>query len=277
MLALPPSRPGRNQPRRRHWLSGAVTLLAALAAVIGLAGLQAPGALASMARGAAASAGAAAHDSAAAAAHAAPASRSHAAHTAASPRNLRSSFASTVPKGGKIHRKVIVGHSVKNDVSPKLRNIKPVKTQRKKVIPALPIIHPHATRAGPAVQATRDSLLQSKTNPVVQNKLAPSSMPSTLLNFDGTSYPGVNCFCAPPDTNGAVGATQYMQIVNTAIQVFNKSTGASVLGPESIETLWAGFAFMLRSLGETSFLTECPTMTLPPLLAPFATVDAKDP
>src|SRR5215469_16447877 len=38
----------------------------------------------------------------------------------------------------------------------------------------------------------------------------------------------------------------------------------------------AGFAFMLRSLGETSFLTECPTMTLPPLLAPFATVDARD-
>src|SRR5215469_3098632 len=38
----------------------------------------------------------------------------------------------------------------------------------------------------------------------------------------------------------------------------------------------AGFAFMLRSFRETSFFTECPTMTSRPLLAPFATVDAKD-
>ena len=32
---------------------------------------------------------------------------------------------------------------------------------------------------------------------------------------------------APPDTNGAVGATQYVQWVNTAFAVFNKATGAS--------------------------------------------------
>ncbi len=70
--------------------------------------------------------------------------------------------------------------------------------------------------------------------------LAPS-IPSPILNFDGIPFPGVGCSCAPPDTNGAVGATQYVQMVNEGYQVFNKSTGASVLGPVAISSLWTGF------------------------------------
>jgi hypothetical protein len=46
---------------------------------------------------------------------------------------------------------------------------------------------------------------------------------------------------APPDTNGAAGATQYVQIVNSAFAVFNKSTKAVVYGPVTTNTLWAGF------------------------------------
>ena len=136
-----------------------------------------------------------------------------------------------------------MGHSAKNDVSAKLRNIKPKPFTKRhmKVVPILPLVHPHATRAGPAAQAKADSVLQSTANPVVQSKLAAPNMPGTQLNFDGISYPGVSCFCAPPDPNGAVGATQYVQIVNEGIQVFDKTTGNSVLGPESIESLWSGF------------------------------------
>lgn len=70
--------------------------------------------------------------------------------------------------------------------------------------------------------------------------LAPS-IPAPLLSFDGIAFPGVGCNCAPPDTNGAVGRTQYVQMVNEAYQVFNKATGASVLGPNSIVSLWSGF------------------------------------
>ena len=144
-----------------------------------------------------------------------------------------------------------MGHSVKNDVSPKLRKMKalPVNKRPRRVIPVLPLRHPHATRAGPAAHVKRDSVLQSKTNPVLQNRLAAPHMPGTQLNFDGISYPGVNCFCAPPDTNGAVGATQYVQIVNTGLQVFDKSTGASVLGPESIQSLWSGFGGPCETFG----------------------------
>ncbi len=46
---------------------------------------------------------------------------------------------------------------------------------------------------------------------------------------------------APPDTNGAVGATQYVQWVNESFAVFNKSTGALVYGPAAGNTLWSGF------------------------------------
>ena len=46
---------------------------------------------------------------------------------------------------------------------------------------------------------------------------------------------------APPDTVGAVGATQYVQVVNVGFAVFNKSTKAVVYGPVPTSTLWKGF------------------------------------
>jgi len=46
---------------------------------------------------------------------------------------------------------------------------------------------------------------------------------------------------APPDTTGAVGATQYVQWVNSSFAVFNKSTGAAVYGPVAGNTLFSGF------------------------------------
>src|SRR5205823_3607247 len=75
-------------------------------------------------------------------------------------------------------------------------------------------------------------------------------MPSAQLNFDGIGFPGVSCNCAPPDTDGDVGATQYVQMVNEGYQVFNKSTGASVLGPSSIVSLWAGFGGVCETAGD---------------------------
>src|SRR5213075_2612021 len=67
---------------------------------------------------------------------------------------------------------------------------------------------------------------KDKTDEAVQGgSLMPSvNMPGTSLNFDGIPFPGVGCNCAPPDTNGEVGATQYVQIVNEGYQVFNKAT-----------------------------------------------------
>ena len=46
---------------------------------------------------------------------------------------------------------------------------------------------------------------------------------------------------APPDTVGAAGATQYVQVVNVGMAVFDKATHAVVYGPVPTSTLWAGF------------------------------------
>ena len=79
--------------------------------------------------------------------------------------------------------------------------------------------------------------------------LVPDAMPAPILNFDGIPFPGVACNCAPPDTNGAVGLTQYVQIVNEGYQVFNKTTGASVLGPTCHHAIWAGFGGVCQTNG----------------------------
>jgi hypothetical protein len=60
---------------------------------------------------------------------------------------------------------------------------------------------------------------------------APAPNPST--SFEGLSHNG-NCNgsqCGaghPPDTNGDVGPTYYIQTINTAVGIFNKTTGAQV-------------------------------------------------
>ena len=79
--------------------------------------------------------------------------------------------------------------------------------------------------------------------------LVPDAMPATILNFDGIPFPGVACNCHPPDTNGVVGLTQYVQIVNEGYQVFNKTTGASVLGPLGITSVWSGFGGVCETTG----------------------------
>ena len=72
---------------------------------------------------------------------------------------------------------------------------------------------------------------------------APQVATTPGLSFDGVGVglAGFTVTGAPPDTNGAVGATQYVQWVNTSFAVFNKSTGALVYGPAAGNSLWQGF------------------------------------
>ncbi len=131
---------------------------------------------------------------------------------------------------------VFVGHSYKNDVSPALTTI-----------PAAPLLPVPEREASPNPSVGRHV---DARDPVVQHSLAPPSMPAPTLSFDGIPFPGVGCNCAPPDTNGEVGATQYVQIVNEGFQVFNKSTGGSVFGPVGITTLWNGFGGVCQNAGD---------------------------
>jgi len=76
----------------------------------------------------------------------------------------------------------------------------------------------------------------------VKDAIVQRSQPTKLattpgLNFDGV--PGVSYMV--PDTNGAVGATQYVQWVNTRYSVYNKTTAKKLLGPLTGNNFWQGF------------------------------------
>jgi hypothetical protein len=122
----------------------------------------------------------------------------------------------------------VVIHSARNDSSPPLRSMRPAPyrpaaDREPNPNPATPIGNPDGPDAA------------------LQRAHYPSAMPPPSLNFDGIGFPGVVCNCIPPDTNGEVGETQYVQIVNEGFQVFDKATGDSVYGPVAIATLWQGF------------------------------------
>src|SRR6267142_3158458 len=135
----------------------------------------------------------------------------------------------------------VVG-SYHNDTSKPLRDMKPQpalsKAQHENENPKIPNKH----------KDSPDTVVQNSFSALTS--LMTINMPSPLLNFNGIGFPGVACNCAPPDTNGEVGATQYVQIVNEGYQVFNKSTGASVFGPVGISTLWAGFGGVCETTGD---------------------------
>jgi hypothetical protein len=128
-----------------------------------------------------------------------------------------------------------VSWSQHNDTSPPLFLIQPAARPTKfeehevKRLPKLP--------GSRVVGASADSVLQPARS--VPSPLAPI----LGLNFDGVGQ-GFGAYlpcCAPPDTNGDVGLNHYVETVNLDYAVFNKTTGALVLGPVAINTLWSGF------------------------------------
>lgn len=58
------------------------------------------------------------------------------------------------------------------------------------------------------------------------------------LNFNGMTA----TIWSTPDTNGAVGATQFVQWVNTQMAVYSKTTGAKVFGPVLGNSIFNGFS-----------------------------------
>ena len=147
----------------------------------------------------------------------------------------------------KVNSGIQFGESYHNDVSPALRDLPsmwpPPESKGEKeelreanLNPKLPLPL-HVDVPDPVVE--RGGLLKT---------LVPD-IPTPALSFDGIPFPGVGCSCAPPDPNGAVGLTQYVQMVNEGYQVFNKTTGASILGPTAITSIWSGFGGVCQSNG----------------------------
>src|SRR6266516_6282939 len=124
---------------------------------------------------------------------------------------------------------------VKHDTSLSLRDMEASIASQATAAPrrVMPLLLPHPATGEASVQA--DTALQKVDLPFVSASLG--------LNFDGLGQ-GQNGFvvnAAPPDTNGVVGATQYVQWVNSSFAVFDKATGARLMGPTAGNAFWAGF------------------------------------
>jgi hypothetical protein len=76
-------------------------------------------------------------------------------------------------------------------------------------------------------------------DPVAQTTAAVAAMPPVGVSFEGMNISQGCGNCLPPDTDGAVGPNHYVQMVNTDLAVYNKTTGALISGPTPIKNLWS--------------------------------------
>ncbi len=120
-----------------------------------------------------------------------------------------------------------------------LRPVHPIRTAPLRELPAIP----------PLLAPARFELEPIRPNPPTDASRAgrtaqtfagsPLSAPSTGIIFEGigTGLAGFTPNGVPPDTNGRVGATQYVQWNNTSFAVFSK-TGQLLYGPVAGNTLF---------------------------------------
>jgi hypothetical protein len=131
---------------------------------------------------------------------------------------------------------------LKHDVSPPLAELgRLTPAQPNKFSPRILKVLPTKPVAPVPAYAVADAALQQQALPAVAATLG--------LNFDGLGQGqyGFNLQYAPPDTNGTVGDTQYVQWVNVDFAVFDKTTGALVSGPLPGNSIWAGFGGACQS------------------------------
>ena len=145
------------------------------------------------------------------------------------------------------HQHPIVNQSVKNDVSQPLRSVAGKPSNG----------HGGEADDFPSLKPVRNGR-PNNLNPHVQSQVGSAAAPATSNNFDGVGngFTGPNgtfsVASAPPDTNGAVGPQDYVQMVNTDFAVFNKdasrgTVGSVRYGPVAINTLWSGFGGLCQT------------------------------
>lgn len=124
------------------------------------------------------------------------------------------------------------------DVSPAMRDL----AARAQIARSAPTGVPSLADRGPTAGGSGfsgDAAVQSLA------KLgATASVPTPSVNFEGLrgadNIPVLGGIPIPPDPNGDVGPTQFVQMVNTVWAVFSK-TGERLLGPLSLASIWDGF------------------------------------
>ena len=129
----------------------------------------------------------------------------------------------------------VVMHTFHHDTLPSLRDA---------AVPASGYGHrTHFEGKLPPLRGTPNLLDGAWQKSAAKSVFAPTFQTGVDGISDGFVGPAgtFNVNSAPPDTVGAIGATQYVQVVNTGLAVFDKATKNAVYGPVPTNTLWAGF------------------------------------
>jgi hypothetical protein len=115
-------------------------------------------------------------------------------------------------------------------------------------------------REGPEPRSTGPAIASGRADLVASELAGPLDGVSTVLRFDGQSAADnrrvLGFAFVPPDTNGAVGASQYVQMVNVTIAVYAKRDGAVQLGPAPIHSLWSGFGGLCENGGVSATYSD---------------------
>jgi hypothetical protein len=125
---------------------------------------------------------------------------------------------------------VVVRHDVHRDVSPPLRAIRPTPPTRRNGRAPRELDLPRVGSTG-----LRDPVVQRQASAAV-------AAPTAGAGFEGLGrgIAGSVVNSAPPDTNGDIGPTSYVEVVNAQFAVFSR-TGSLLYGPVNTNTLWRGF------------------------------------
>lgn len=126
--------------------------------------------------------------------------------------------------------KPVTSYPAKQDISAPLRSIPPVEpgaVEKIREIPLFPL-----TKKLPFSPIKR-----LEVDPFLQDWQGYLNMPSPIQNFEGIN--NVNGVL-PPDPNGDVGLSHYVQMVNNSFAIWDKN-GNLLYGPAANNTLWNGF------------------------------------
>ncbi len=130
---------------------------------------------------------------------------------------------------------VVVGSA--HAVTPSVRDLAPMAPMARTFEHELPPVK----AARPVPKNFVDAVVQTSMAPLKtgarSTAAATAAMPSPIASFDGVSALDGCLLCVPPDTTGAVGPSQYVQMVNTSFAVYTK-TGTRLTGPTAINQLF---------------------------------------
>jgi hypothetical protein len=96
----------------------------------------------------------------------------------------------------------------------------------------------------PGSRLSTSQLKQGAVARQAQLSAAPQSPANSQVSTTpGLNFDGIGDISGWPvsDSNGSVGATQFVEWVNSQFAIFDKSTGTMVFGPAAGNTLWSGF------------------------------------